>query len=262
MSGFVCGDLHGGISSETFGKREDDNIHKKVWTEQENLTKEDVLIPLGDFGYFWYHNEHPKYKQDLAKIKELANRNFTIAFVDGNHENHEILNSSPEVEKWNGIVNEVYPGIYRLKRGYVYEIEGKKIFVMGGARSNINQEKYNFKGKGKFKKEKKQKSWWKEEIPSEEEFEFGMEQLSKHNYKVDIILTHTCPSFILKEIYNQTGRMDITRLDDPVSLYLNEVWNLVEFDSWHFGHHHQDVVLNLEEGKFYCHYNNVPLKII
>lgn len=67
-------------------------------------------------------------------------------------ENFDLINNSPIVEKWCGKVNEVYPGIYRLRRGEIYNINGKSIFVLGGAMSNPNQKEGNYEGKGKFKK--------------------------------------------------------------------------------------------------------------
>ena len=36
------------------------------------------------------------------------------------------------------------------------------------------------------------KSWWKEELPSEEEMEEGIKNLKSHDQKVDYIVTH-CP---------------------------------------------------------------------
>ena len=35
-------------------------------------------------------------------------------------------------------------------------------------------------------------SWWKQELPSDEEMEEGRQNLEKHNYEVDFIVTHCC----------------------------------------------------------------------
>ena len=35
-------------------------------------------------------------------------------------------------------------------------------------------------------------SWWKQELPSEEEMEEGRQNLEKHDNKVDFIVTHSC----------------------------------------------------------------------
>jgi predicted phosphodiesterase len=248
MRTFVVGDTHG---------IKEDLKKIKEWPEQKFLTKKDILIQLGDFGLIWYHDKHPKYKQDQNELRELAKRNFTTVFLKGNHENHELIAKAPEIEMFGSKVKEVYPGIYCLQNGHIYTINRKTFFIMGGARSNENQKEGNYSGRGRNKKLKKQKVWWPEEIPSEEEFELGLSNLAKYNYKVDYILTHTCPNILFSKIYNKTGQIDFTRMDDPVSLYLNEIENLIDFKEWHFGHHHQDFSI----GAFFCHYHNYPFEI-
>lgn len=61
--------------------------------------------------------------------------------MDGNHENFDLINEYP-VEEWCGgkvhIIRcdkEGKPKIIHLMRGQVFEIEGKKIFTVGGAYS-------------------------------------------------------------------------------------------------------------------------------
>lgn len=247
MKTFVLGDMHGGQAGDT----------EKLKGFGKELSKDDVVINLGDFGFIWYHDKHPKRKKDDAYLKWLSSQNYTFAFVDGNHENFDLINNSPIVEKWCGKVNEVYPGIYRLRRGEIYNINGKSIFVLGGAMSNPNQKEGNYEGKGKFKKEKLQKVWWEQEIPSKEEFEYSLNNLKKHNFKVDFILTHTCASETIKDIFHKTGTADYNRLSDPVSIFLDSVLDKVEFKEWHFGHHHQDVDL----GNIFCHYKNKPYEL-
>lgn len=259
---FIVGDLHGGEYNKEIKDRDDSKISLKKWPLQKQLDKSDILIQTGDFGYIWYHSEHPKYKKDLSLLKDLANRNFTLAFVDGNHENFDLINVSPIIEKWGGLVNEVYPNIFRLRRGEIYTINGKKILTIGGAMSNPNQKEYNFTGKGIYKKEKKQKSWWAEELLSVKDKKYIMKNLSKHNYEIDVIISHTCPVSVMKEIYHKTGRMDHNRLEDPVSIFLEEINKTTYFKEWHFGHHHQDVELFLENEKFFCHYNKTPHELI
>lgn len=245
MKIFVIGDMHGGQAGDT----------DKLKGFGKDLTKNDVLINLGDFGFIWYHDKHPKRKQDDAYLKWLSSQKYTFAFVDGNHENFDLIEQSPIIEKWNGKVNEVYPGIYRLRRGEVYTINGKKIFVLGGAMSNPNQKEGNYSGRGRNKKLKLQKVWWEKEIPSKEEFSYALDNLKKHNNKVDYVLTHTCSTETIKDIFHKTGRVDYNRLTDPVSIFLDKL--NIEYKSWHFGHHHQDVDL----GDRFCHYKKAPFEL-
>lgn len=247
---YTLGDMH--------GRAEDSKKISKLWKVQENLNKKDVLICLGDFGYIWYHDKHPKFKGDQHFLKELSKKNYTFAFVDGNHENHDLINKSPIIEKWDGLVNEVYPGIFRLRRGEIYNINNKKIFTFGGAKSHKDQEKYNY---DKKKKLKLQLSWWPQEIPSEKEFEYGLLNLEKHNYEVDYILSHTCPSSVIQKLYNETVDIDLERINDPVSIYFEEILQKTNFKEWHFGHHHKDICIEHLGKKFFCHYNEFPNKL-
>ena len=70
-----------------------------------------------------------------ANLKPYTELPFSVLFVDGNHENFDLLNSYP-VEIWKGgKVHRVKPNITHLMRGQVFEIEGKTIFTFGGATS-------------------------------------------------------------------------------------------------------------------------------
>ena len=90
--------------------------------------------------------------------------------------------------------------------------------------------------------------WWPEEIPSEEDYENTCQNLNKVGWKVDYVISHTCPE-------SQLGIFDRVRhLKDPTEVMLQKLLDRgLNFDSWHFGHFH----LEREEGKFVCHFNAV-----
>ena len=63
--------------------------------QRNELTPADILLIAGDAGYVWReHDSSP-----LTTLQQLFPG--TVAFVDGNHENHALLNSM-EVQLWNG----------------------------------------------------------------------------------------------------------------------------------------------------------------
>ena len=104
---------------------------------------------LGDVGVCW----------DGGKRDALLKRfPVTTLFVDGNHENFTLLNDYPVTEWHGGNVHKIEPDIIHLMRGQVFEIEGKKIFTMGGAHSTDKM----------YRTERV--SWWAEEDPSKEEW--------------------------------------------------------------------------------------------
>lgn len=93
------------------------------------LTKNDYLIVAGDFGGVWSPRT---LESSLRPYQALP---FTVLFVDGNHENFDMLYSY-SVEIWNGgKVHFIKPDIIHLMRGQVFEIEGKTIFTFGGGSS-------------------------------------------------------------------------------------------------------------------------------
>ncbi|MCL2631096.1 MAG: metallophosphoesterase, partial [Firmicutes bacterium] len=115
---FVTGDTHGGI-----------DFNKLISLKQKykDLCLDDYVIVAGDFGGVWN-------KGTLNKdLKKYVNLPFTVLFVDGNHENFDLLNSLP-VEEWKGgKVHRVAENVLHLMRGQIYYILGKTFFVFGGA---------------------------------------------------------------------------------------------------------------------------------
>ena len=173
---YLTGDTHGGI-----------DVRKLLDKKFLNRVKEgDYLIICGDFGFIW------DYKKEKRKEKEwldfFNNQKYTTLFVDGNHECFPRLMQYPQ-KQWNGgKIHVIREKVFHLMRGQVFEIEGQKIFTMGGASSHDRGPAVG--------NEKKVigKSWWPEEIPSQEELNEGIENLKRNENKVDYIITHCLSS--------------------------------------------------------------------
>jgi hypothetical protein len=235
---YVCGDIHGEI-----------NIHKlnnELWPEQQNLFEDDTLIILGDFGLLWRNDMT---KDEKYWMEWLLKKPCNIAFVDGNHENFNIIDACPIEEKWGGYVQPVYTNksnksIYRLRRGEVYTIDHFKIFVFGGATSIDKM--YRIENI----------SWWPQEIPTYLEFDNAYMNLEKNNFEVDFILSHTAPSSIHADILKSVG---FSMKDDkcPVMSMLEKIREKTKFRQWHFGHYHIDNPKAFNE-KYFSHYDNKP----
>ena len=82
----ITGDIHG---SHDISKL--DNTKNPIF---KKLTKEDYLIICGDFGLVWYND-----MADTLWRTWLDEKPFTTLFVDGNHENFDLLYEFPE-EEW------------------------------------------------------------------------------------------------------------------------------------------------------------------
>lgn len=85
---FVTGDLH--------GEKEQIQEYIKVLSD---CTKDDILIVAGDFGIPWYSRALDMHYKDDKLLDLLRNAPFTTCFVDGNHENFDLLYSNPVIEK-------------------------------------------------------------------------------------------------------------------------------------------------------------------
>ena len=86
---------------------------------------------MGDFDILFDFNLLENYC-----IDKLKKRNYTILFIDGNHENFKKLNKY-NTEEWNGgKVHKIKDNIIHLTRGQIFNIDGNTFFTMGGGISH------------------------------------------------------------------------------------------------------------------------------
>ncbi|MBE6623641.1 MAG: metallophosphoesterase [Ruminococcaceae bacterium] len=205
---YITGDTHIPVD---IGK-----LSTKRFPEQKEMTKNDYVIICGDFGGVWDGSNEEKYW-----IKWLKNKNFTTLFVDGNHENFEMLYNLPTVRFGGSIAHKVDDGIYHLLRGELYDIDGKKFFVFGGASSHDKEHR------------KEGKNWWKEEMPTEEQYFNAEMNLEKNGFSCNYVVTHSAPASVQTEI---APTYEINELTE----FLEKIKNNISCEKWFFGHYHQD----------------------
>lgn len=206
---YVTGDTHIPIDIK--------KLNQSNFPEQSGLSKKDFVLICGDFGALWDNSN-----EELYWRKWLLEMNFTTLFIDGNHENFDLLNNYP-INEWNGgKVHFINESIIHLLRGQVYTFDGLKIFTLGGAESI---DKYRrIEGK----------TWWKEEMPTNSEFNEALNNLDNHNWTVDYVITHTAPSCIIDQIYYHTE-------NNPLNGFLNMLYDNLNYKHWFFGHFHNDI---------------------
>lgn len=155
------------IISDLHGDKNFKGLQEYLRIAEEN----DLLIVLGDIGLkFEDTAENHEFTNYFLNIKK------NIAFIDGNHENFAYINSFP-VDTWkSGTVNRLSEHIVHMKRGSVFEIEGKCFFAFGGCKSSPKWAEMGL--------------WYAGEEATEEECRYAYENLKKHNFKVDYVLTH------------------------------------------------------------------------
>ena len=193
MAIFITGDMHGDFS----------RLQPAAFHEQRDLTKEDYLIISGDFGGVWDGND-----TEQRWLDWLEARSFTTLFVSGNHENFDLLRSYPIGQWHGGLVQAIRPSVLHLMRGQLYEICGKRIFTMGGASSHDIRDGILEPDDPDYERKIRQlnaagalfrvnhRSWWREELPSEDEYRTARATLNKADWDVDYIITHCCPSSV------------------------------------------------------------------
>jgi predicted phosphohydrolase len=241
MAIFITGDMHGDYRETSH------RLGSRLFPKGKDLNKDDIVIITGDFGWLWFPDGHVSYRKDLAGLKWLKEKPWTTLFVDGNHENHDILDLLPSIDKFDGKVGYINDSVFHLKRGEVYNIQGNKFFSFGGAESTKT---YN---KRKILEQIQGKNWWEREIPSENEFLYALENLKKHNFNIDYILSHTAPIRIVEQVVKSLDCYE-HRVNDPVSKMLSDFEKDLNFKKWFFGHFHNN--LDFEE-KFFCSYARI-----
>ena len=141
-------------------------------------TKNDTIIILGDVGANYFGNERDaQFKAEFAKLEP------TIFCIHGNHEIRPWNISTYKTKEWHGGIvwyEEEYPNILFAKDGEIYDIEGTKHLVIGGAYSV-----------DKFYRVSSGYGWWEDEQPSEKIKQYVEKQIKEKEF--DVILSHTCP---------------------------------------------------------------------
>lgn len=223
---FITGDKHGTLLP-LFGL-----------TEKNQINDTDILIIAGDAGYVWDKN-YPYTVETLQQVFPGI-----ITFVDGNHENHALLNSIPTEEWHGGKVHPIGERTFHLMRGEVYSIYENTIFTFGGARSNDKDRR------------EEDISWWKEEEPTLEEIAYGEKNFMDNIHEIDYIITHETPLFARSFISRSKPIEDDYFLPALFEEWYQMIEGTSNFKKWYFGHMHTDQNIT---PKLYAIYNDIFL---
>lgn len=217
----IVGDLHG----------EEWRFTDEYMPGQSGWDADDKLIVTGDFG-FVFHGEK-NYLSERNKLDALAKKPYEILFVDGNHEGFDYLVDYPEELRYGAPARRIRDNIFWLQRGCIYTIEDKTFFTMGGAYSMDKAFRMS------YQEICGEKIWFRQELPSSEEYHRAIDTLEKAQMKVDYIITHTAPKSIIPRV--------IGKMPDPHDMeltgFLDWIYHEVNFKKWFFGHFHEDLAV-------------------
>jgi len=210
------------FTGDTHGTEDIRKLNSRRFPEGRHLTRRDHLVICGDWGFLWEAEPDKTEEWWLRWFDET--KPWTTLVVDGNHENHWRLAALPTVQRFGADVGQIAENVYHLRRGRVYTIEGKKVFVFGGALSIDKADRILGV------------SYWPEELPSQREFYGAWDALEAHNFEVDYVVTHAAPLETLRLVKFD----ELSKFDDPTSQALQRLWDEVSFEHWFCGHYHVD----------------------
>jgi len=206
-------------------------INTRSFARRLHVSDADTLLVCGDFGGIWNGDSAEKHWLDW-----LEDKPFTTLFIDGNHENHRRLSDEfPEIDFCGGRAHRIRNNIFHLMRGYVFELEGNRIFAMGGALSHDRV--HRTEGV----------NWWPEELPSKEEYIRARASLEQVQWEVDYVMTHCAPDCIQQKHFPGYQPNELTA-------FLEEVAQKLAYRHWYFGHYHSDCQI---DARHTCLFNAV-----
>lgn len=214
---FVTGDTHGDI----------DFLKLKVLIDKK-LSYDDILIILGDCAICWSKEELPT----MLKLYRLLK--CTIVFLDGNHENFDMLRKFPVVKYFGASMHKIDEHIFHILRGEIMTIDDIKFLCIGGAHSIDKM----------FRTPNV--SWWSDEDINNRDVYNALMNLKKCNYKVDYVLTHCADTLTTVRYFKFKG--------DSSSEQLKFIDQSIDYRYWLFGHYHFDYWLN---DKKLCMYQDI-----
>lgn len=227
----ICSDLHGNQNHLA-------EIIQKVKVHSSD--EENYVLCCGDWGFLFENSyAEQRFLDDLE-----AQEGIRFLFLDGNHENHPALNCYPVREWKGGQTHSIRKNVLHLMRGEVFDIDGRRFFIFGGAATPD----FDRKRREKMAQTTGKQLWWAEEVPGKEEMTRGMKNLAAVKFQVDFILTHTAPTSIAAQMGFNAVQEEAEFAD-----YLEQIRMQTAFDKWFFGHFHKD----WRAGPFTCLWHNI-----
>lgn len=220
----VLGDIHG------------------VWRQTNTLIakhKPELVLQCGDFGWWPKHHKTTRiysgvHRRDpMTGIKMQAPFNqyglrigeAKLYWCAGNHEDWEDLNSKGT--SLNPYPIEVSKNIFYMPRCATLNLpDGRRVLFMGGAASTDKEyRRYRY-------------DWYPEETIAQ------MDIYNLPDVSIDIVVSHTSPSYFKSELYRdsndwrQNDSYWLEKFKDPSCYALDAVYEKYRPKWWFFGHYH------------------------
>lgn len=234
---YICGDRHGEISGFSY----------KNFPELRDFTLDDFIIICGDCGFVWNVEFTKHSNQDRYALKWLNEKHTNIICLCGNHENYDIIEQMPMIEKFGGKLRQcayedtIYENIYYIDSPTILKLGDYNILFSPYGTSHDKEWR------------KPHLSWWPQENGNiSKEREFFQEHQNEH---FDFIISHEAPASM-----NDVWRPhDATRLNDTCrEIFYEHMRQQMDFDLWCHGHNHENVFWHGDyRGTCVCLYHDI-----
>lgn len=200
----------------------------RIWNlcRKCNTTTEDIIIILGDAGINYFGDLDNKDRLVKERLSKLP---ITIFCIHGNHEMRPQNIPSYERIEWHGgqvFQEKKFPNLLFAIDGEIYELDGKRCIVIGGAYS-IDKHYRLTHGL----------HWFADEQPSEEVKRHVEAVLAEQ--EIDIVLSHTCPKkYEPTEVFLKG--IDQSRVDKSTEEWLDTIEESISYKKWYCGHYHTE----------------------
>ena len=227
---YVTGDTHGSYR------------HIRTFVREHGLKPEDVIVCLGDTGFDYFGDE----RDDAVKAR-AARANVTLLCVRGNHDRNPAALSSYHRLPWRGgevFADDAYPSLLFARDGSVFDLEGRAAIAIGGAYSVDKQHRLD-----------KGYCWFPDEQLTEAEKRHVERALENRNWRVDTVLSHTCPAASVPREALLTS-IDQSTVDTAMEDWLQHIERRLDYRRWYCGHFH----IEKQVGRLrFLHKDIVPL---
>lgn len=213
----------------------------KAFCRAMKTEKKDVLIILGDAGFNYYGNF-----QDQLLKEEAADLNITLFCIHGNKENRPQNIGTYGIRNFCGgkvYYEPQYPNILFAIDGEVYDFNGKKYLVIGGAHSVDKQ-----------KCLAEELPYWEDEMPDDAVKQKVEQALFNEENEIFGLLSHTCPlkylpteMFLSNRQYKQkkvhgkaVKKAYLLDIDRSTEEWLGTLEERIDYAVWYCGHYHVD----------------------
>ena len=216
---YVTGDIHGDVRALL------------NWLDHCKIphSKNEIIIMLGDVGVNYFGD----YRDQEKKVM-LQDSNRTYFCIHGNHERRpDGIATYRSVDMFGGsvYVEDEYSNLIFAKDGEVYDLEGLRTLVLGGAYSV-----------DKWYRLQNGWNWF-----ADEQIPVPYRKVLLNKFKmmppVDLVLSHTCPyEWMPTDLF--LSSIDQSRVDNSTEHWLSEVEKTIDYRCWLFGHFHDDRKIN------------------